>query len=142
MNLKQIMATKAGWGMAALRVPTGIIFIAHGLPKFGFMGGRGLEATAGFLASLGLPLPMLMAWLVALAEVGGGALLIIGLLTRPAALTTAISMFVAIFWVHFENGLAGQGGYQWALLLFAASVALLVDGAGKASLDRAIAGNR
>ncbi len=139
MNIKELMNTQAGWGMTVLRIPIGIIFIAHGLPKFGLLGGRGLEGTAGFLESLGLPLPLLMAWLVALAETVGGALIVAGFQTRLAAFTTAIAMFVAIFWVHFDNGLTGQGGYQWALALFAASVALVLDGAGKASMDRFLA---
>lgn len=138
MNLKALMRTDAGWGITALRIPVGIVFMGHGLPKFGYLGGNGLEGTAGFLESLGLPLPLLMAWLVALAETVGGALMIIGFLTRGAALTTAIAMLVAIFLVHFDNGLLGRGGYQWALIMFAASVALLLDGAGRASLDKAL----
>lgn len=138
--MKQWLATSAGWGMTVLRIPIGIIFVAHGLPKFGYLGGRGLDGTAEFLAGIGLPLPGLMAILVASAETFGGALLVIGFLTRPAALTLAIAMLVAIFGVHWQNGLTGQGGYQWALAMFAASMALLLDGAGKASVDRAIAG--
>lgn len=137
-SLKSLMRTNAGWGMTVLRIPIGAIFIGHGLPKFGYLGGGGLEGTAGFLASLGLPMPMLMAWLVALSETVGGAFLIIGFLTRLSAFTLVISMLVAIFMVHWSNGFLGQGGYQWALALCAASAALMLDGAGPASVDKAM----
>ena len=138
MNLKALMRTNAGWGMTVLRIPVGIVFMGHGLKKFGYFGGSGLEGTAGFLESLGLPLPLLMAWLVGLAETVGGALMIIGFLIRGAALTTAIAMLVAVFLVHWKNGLMGPGGYEWALIMFAASVAMMLDGAGKASLDQSL----
>lgn len=45
-------------------------------------------------------------------------------------------MLVAIFQVHLPNGMYGEGGYQWALLLTACSLMLLVDGTGRASFDR------
>ena len=139
--MKKLMATDAGWGLTILRVITGIVFIGHGLPKFGWTeGGRGLEATAEFLAGLGLPLPDLMAILVASAETFGGALLIIGFLVRPAAVTLVVAMLVATFMVHWDNGMFGQGGYQWSLLLTACSACILIAGAGKASVDQAIGG--
>jgi putative oxidoreductase len=47
-------------------------------------------------------------------------------------------MLVATVLVHLPNGMFGDGGYQWALLLMVASLALLTEGAGKASLDQAL----
>lgn len=135
MNIKNMMRTTAGFGMTALRIPIGIIFIGHGLPKYGWNGGS-LSGTAEFMGSLGLPFPQLMAILAGGAEIFGGALLVLGLFTRFAAATLAVTMFVAIFWVHWDNGLLGSGGYQWALALFAASIALMLDGAGKLSVDQ------
>lgn len=141
MNLKATFQTQAGWEMTILRVVTGIIYVGHGLPKWGWDGGdRTLAKTAEWLGgSLNLPFPTLMAFLVGAAEIFGGALLVIGLLTRASALTQMIAMLVAVFMVHWSNGMFGQGGYQWALLLLTCSTALFIAGPGKASVDGMIA---
>jgi putative oxidoreductase len=136
MDLKKLIATNDSWGLLVLRLVTGTIFIVHGLPKFGLGGDRGLAELAGWLGSIGIPLPMLNAILLASSEAIGGAMLLIGFLTRFAAATQVIAMLVAVFLVHYSNGLAGEGGYQWALLLGAAAFALMMDGAGRLSVDR------
>lgn len=138
MNLKNLMKTDAGWGITVLRIVTGIIFVGHGAPKFGWMGEGGLAGSAEFLGSIGLPLPMVSAFLVASFETFGGAFLVIGLLTRFWSAGLAFAMLIAVTMVHLPNGMYGQGGYQWALLLMACSLALMFEGAGKASLDRAL----
>ncbi|MDZ4729279.1 MAG: DoxX family protein, partial [Xanthomonadales bacterium] len=71
---------------------------------------------------------------------GGGALLIVGFLTRIWAAGLAFAMLIAVTMVHLQSGMFGEGGYQWALLLMACSLALLFEGAGKASLDRKFSG--
>ncbi|HMB59617.1 MAG TPA: DoxX family protein [Xanthomonadales bacterium] len=136
MNLTNLMKTEAGWGMTVLRIVTGIVFIGHGAPKFGFIGERNLAGTAGFLESIGVPLPMVSAFLVAFFETFGGAFLVIGLLTRFWSAGLAFAMLIAVTMVHLSNGMFGEGGYQWALVLMACSLALMFEGAGKASLDR------
>ena len=68
MNMKSLMNTDASWGTTVLRIVTGIIFIGHGAPKFGFIGERTLSGTAGFLEGLGIPLPMVSAFLIAFFE--------------------------------------------------------------------------
>ena len=135
MNLKKLMSTTDSWGLLGLRLVTGVIFIAHGLPKFGFSGGGGLEGTAAWLGGIGVPLPMLNAILVASSETIGGAMLIVGFMTRFAAATQVIAMLVAIFLVHWSNGFTANGGYQWALLMAAAAFTLMMDGAGRYSID-------
>jgi len=70
------------------------------------------------------------------AEAVGGVLLIAGFMTRFAAATQVIAMLVAVFLVHWSNGLAGEGGYQWVLLLGATAFTLMMDGAGRHSVDR------
>lgn len=116
----------------------GIIFAAHGAQKlFGWFGGYGLEGTGAWMDSIGLSPGVLMAFLAGAAEFFGGLALILGLLTRPAAAALAVAMLVAIFSVHFENGLfMSNNGYEFGLALLAASVSLLFSGAGKISLDR------
>lgn len=123
-----------------MRIPVGIIFAAHGAQKlFCWFGGFGLQGTAGWLESIGLAPGTLMALLAGGAEFFGGLALIVGVLTRPAALALAFTMLVAIFKVHFVNGLfMANDGYEFGLSLLAASVALLISGAGKASVDRVI----
>jgi putative oxidoreductase len=140
-TLQQIFGTNAGFGALALRVPVGIIFAAHGAQKlFGWFGGYGLEGTAGWLESIGIAPGILMAFLVGAAEFFGGLALVFGVLTRPAAATLVIAMVVAIFKVHFANGFfMSTNGYEFALALLAASVSLLLSGAGKASIDAIIA---
>jgi len=121
MNLKKLMSTNDSWGLLGLRLVTGVIFIAHGLPKLGFMGGGGLEGIAGWLGGMGVPFPMLNAVLVTASETVGGVMLIVGFMTRFAAATQVIAMLVAIFMVHWSNGFTANGGYQWALLMAAAA---------------------
>ncbi len=134
--LKKLMSTTDSWGLLGLRLVTGAIFIAHGLPKFGFMGGGGLEGTAAWLGGMGVPLPMLNASSGRVLGNVGGAMLIVGFMTRFAAATQVIAMLVAIFMVHWSNGFTANGGYQWALLMAAAAFALMMDGAGRFSVDR------
>ena len=136
--INKLTSTDAGWSALALRVPVGIIFAAHGAQKlFGWFGGYGLEGTAGWMDSIGLSPGMLMALLAGAAEFFGGLALIIGLLTRPAAAALSVAMLVAIFAVHFENGLfMANNGYEFGLALLAASVSLLFSGAGNLSADK------
>ena len=140
--VKKIVATNTSASQLALRIPVGIILAAHGAQKlFGWFGGYGLEGTGQWMASIGLNPGTLMALLAGSAEFFGGLALIVGLLVRPAAVVIAITMLVAIFAVHIGNGLfMSNNGYEYGLALLAASVALAISGAGRASLDRVIAG--
>ncbi|GAC16625.1 DoxX family protein [Aliiglaciecola lipolytica] len=138
--LTNIFSSTNSFAALALRIPVGIIFIAHGAQKlFGAFGGYGLEGTGQFMASLGLEPGYLMAVLAGATEFFGGLLILFGLLTRPAAIVTAITMVVAILTVHIGNGLfMSNGGYEFGLALLAASVSLVISGAGKLSLDNVI----
>ncbi len=134
------LQTKAGSAAFILRVPIGLILAAHGAQKlFGWFGGNGLAGTAQWLSSMGIEPGYLMALLAGGAEFFGGLALVIGLLTRPAALVAAFTMLVAIFSVHIGNGLfAADGGYEYALILFVALIALAVQGGGYLSVDKAL----
>lgn len=123
------------WAPLVLRVVTGVIFAFHGWQKLQ----GGLAGTTGLVQSLGFPMPELFAVLLIVAELGGGILLILGLLTRWAATFTAIVSLVALVLVHLPNGFSmATGGYEYILLLLAASVSLMLSGAGKWSLDRVV----
>jgi putative oxidoreductase len=139
--LDRVLATDASWSPLALRIPIGIIFVAHGAQKlFGAFGGYGLEGTGQFMGSLGLTPGYLMALLAGSAEFFGGLALLFGVLVRPAAAALAVAMLVAIFSVHVDKGLfMANNGYEFALALLAASVSLLVSGAGRLSVDATLA---
>ena len=139
--LNKLIATDAGWGALALRIPVGIIFAAHGAQKlFAWFGGYGLEGTGQWMDSIGLSPGYLMALLAGGVEFFGGLALIIGLLVRPASAVLAFAMLIAIFSVHIGNGLfMSNNGYEFGLALLAVSVSLVFSGAGRASIDRAIA---
>ena len=136
MDFKKLMETRDSIGLAVLRVVTGAVFMAHGLPKLGIIGDGGLAATADMFTNMGIPLPVVSAFVVAATEAVGGALLIAGFMTRFVTAAQAIAMLVAVLAVHLPNGFAGRGGYQWALLLAAAAFCLMLEGAGKYSIDR------
>lgn len=139
--LKKTTQSNAGFAALVLRIPVGIIFIAHGAQKlFGSFGGYGLEGTGQWMESIGLAPGFLMALLAGSAEFFGGLFLLLGLLTRPAAIALAGTMIVAIFSVHFENGLfMSNNGYEFGLALLAASVSLAFAGSGKLAFDNFIA---
>ncbi len=140
--LRPLLSTDAGWGPLALRLPIGVIFAAHGAQKlFGAFGGYGLEGTGQFMASLGLMPGYLMALLAGSAEFFGGLALLFGVLVRPAAAALAFAMVVAIFSAHLDKGLfMANNGYEFGLALLAASLSLLVSGAGRLSVDAVLAG--
>ncbi|MGH8482934.1 MAG: DoxX family protein [Pseudomonas sp.] len=139
--LNIVFASRASWGLSVIRIIVGIIFMAHGAQKlFGLFGGGGLAGTAQFMESLGLAPGLLMALLSGSAEFFGGLALVIGLLVRPAALALTVTLVVAIFSAHIGNGLfMANNGYEFALALMAGTVAVMIEGAGKVSLDRLIA---
>lgn len=142
-QLTKLLHSDAGLAPLALRIPVGIIFMAHGAQKlFGSFGGYGLEGTGQWMASIGLEPGYLMALLAGGAEFFGGLFILLGLLTRPSALVLAITMLVAIVTVHLQNGLfMSNNGYEFGLALLAASVSLVISGSGSVSVDKAF-GNK
>ncbi|MCE8017164.1 DoxX family protein [Halomonas sp. MCCC 1A17488] len=139
--VQALFSSRSGVAALVLRVPVGLILAAHGAQKlFGWFGGYGLEGTGQWLASIGLAPGYLMALLAGGAEFFGGLALVLGLLTRPAALVSAFTMLVAIFAVHIGNGLfMANNGYEYALTLFVATLALAIQGGGRFALDSLLA---
>ncbi len=139
--IKTVLTTRANWGITFLRIAIGVIFAAHGSQKlFGLFGGYGLTGTAQWMESIGLAPGLLMALMSGGAEFFGGLALLFGLLVRPAAAVLSITLVVAILSVHIHNGLfMANNGYEFALALLGGTVAVLLEGAGKLSLDRVIA---
>lgn len=122
--------------LAALvgRIGVGVVFMAHGWQKFAEAGIDG--TTAGF-AKMGIPLPALSAWFAATVELAGGAALIAGVALPIVGALLAANMVGALVFVHLDNGLTGQGGFEFVLVLAVASVALGLNG-GAYALDRVL----
>ena len=124
-------------GLAILRIVTGIAFAGHGYQKLFVFGIAGVQRA---FAGMGAPLPMITGPLIGCLEFFGGIALIVGLLTRLAALGLAFDMLGAIVIVGLAKGLSVPLHFELELELFAASVALALAGAGSFSLDSIIAG--
>lgn len=123
-------------GIAILRVIVGIVFTAHGYQKLFVYGIAGVK---GAMTKAGTPMPMVVGPLVTLLEFFGGLALIVGLLTRLAALGFAIEMLGAILIVHLAGGFFLPAGYEFALTLLAASLAITAAGPGSFSIDAMLA---
>ncbi|WP_019119751.1 DoxX family protein [Brevibacillus massiliensis] len=107
-------------GLLLLRVVLGLVFLVHGWAKFQ----GGIEKTVGFFATLGLP--GFLAYVVAVIELVGGLLMILGLGTRVISALFALVMLGAILTAKLSAGFLG--GYELDFMLLAASVCLLLAG--------------
>ncbi len=122
-----------------LRVALGMIFTYHGYMKVAVMG---MPQVTGFMESLGLPLPALMAFLVSYGELVGGILLILGLFTYWVSLMDIVIATVALLFVHITKGFAvSEGGYEFIMLILAGSISMFITGPGKYSLDAKLGKN-
>jgi putative oxidoreductase len=122
----------------ALRVLVGGLFVAHGAQKlFGAFGGHGLEGTAGFFENLGLEPAKAQAAAAGASELGGGALLAIGVATPVAAAVLIAVMTAAIATVHAPKGpWATEGGWEYNAVLIAAVLTVAAAGGGALAPDR------
>jgi len=127
------------------RVALGIVILPHGLQKLlGMFGGYGFTGTVDFFVSQGIP--YILAVLIVISESFGSVGLILGFLSRLAAFGIGLIMLGAIFMVHLPNGFfmnwfgnqKGEG-YEFHLLVIGLALVVLVKGAGKWSIDGALA---
>lgn len=115
-------------GLLLIRIAVGIIFIHAGWGKV-----TGIEGTQGFFGNIGIPAPALMAWFVALLELIGGIMVLVGVKIRIPAVLLAITMLVAIL----TTKLGGDDPFRAMrldLVLMLASVALALTGPGRLSV--------
>lgn len=128
----EFMSAYSGYGPTVLRVVTGLVFAMHGYQKLS----GGLDGVTGFLTSLGFPMASVFAVILIAVELLGGIALMLGFMTRIAAKLTAIDALVALFTVHISKGFfISTGGYEFIIVLLAASLALMLMGSGKWALD-------
>jgi putative oxidoreductase len=124
-------------GLLIIRLVIGVLFIGHGAQKlFGWFGGYGLKGTGGWFESIGMKPGVTMALLAGLAELLGGILFTLGLLTPLAGIIIAGTMVIAIVKVHGPNGLwATSNGYEYNLILLAVAIGIALVGPGQYALD-------
>lgn len=129
-----------------LRIPLGLIFMAHGSQKLlGLFGGQGLTGTfKSFEEKMGIP--PIFTLLAIIAEFGGGFGILTGFMTRLSAAGISAVMFVAIYKIHWASGfflnyscVAGRGhGIEYNIALLGMALYLMIAGGGRWCLDRLI----
>lgn len=125
--------------LPVLRAGLGLILMAHGCQKlFGMFGGMGLNANAALFDRLGYHPGMFWGTLVGCTETIGGALLVIGLFTRPAALSVVIFMIFSIQFTSAKGFFWLQGGMEYSILILLAALVFLIRGGGEYSADGAM----
>jgi putative oxidoreductase len=139
-----VLASEKSALLTVLRIALGIVILPHGLQKtIGWFGGHGFAGTLEGFASMGIPVAL--GFLAILAESAGALALIAGFTTRVAAFGIGVTMLVASM-MHRANGFfmnwggtqAGEG-FEYHILAIGIAVALMIGGAGRISVDRAIA---
>ena len=127
--MRGIFGVDPGWGVTVVRISMGLIFAVHGYQKFA----GGIPGVSAFFAKVSIPLPGLMAPFIAVLELVGGILLVLGLATRWVGLLFALEMIVTTFWVQIPG--RGWGASDLDRSLLAGGILLFLAGAGRAALD-------
>ena len=144
MNLfLRIVTTNAPAAVLLIRLLVGGVFLSEGIQKFLFPEDLGV----GRFVKIGIPAPAFTAPFVGVCETACGSLLILGLLTRLAAIPMIVDMLVAISTtkvpILLKSGfwpMAHEARTDWSMLL--GSIFLLIIGAGIWSMDALLAKDR
>lgn len=117
--------------LTLLRISTGVIMAVHGWQKL-----SDIPKWTEIFTNMGMPFPKLSVFLAIGGEFFGGLGLIVGLLTPLAAFGVLATMAVAIFKVHWSNGLlAANNGFEYPMTVFFVALYFIMRGAGPISLD-------
>jgi putative oxidoreductase len=138
-----MLQTDGDWAITIARMVLGVVFFAHGAQMaLGWFGGAGLQSTVRVFRE-SLRIPSLLAMLAIAAQFLGGVGLIVGLLSRVAALGIAVVMMVALLAVHrkfgfFMNWFGDKKGHgiEYHVLVLALALTVIIKGAGAFSVDQ------
>jgi putative oxidoreductase len=142
--LETILLSQSDWllqfALFIVRVALGVCIIVHGSGKLGFhpTNPGGVKAFAGWLKDLGMPYPLLNAWMATLVEFGGGILFTLGLGTRLVAIALTVNMLIAALTGHKGGGyliLNNPPGAEYAINLTVLFGMFVLTGPGRLSLD-------
>lgn len=122
-----------GIALLLLRIGVGLIFIVAGWGKL-----TGIEGVQGFFGNLGIPLPGIMAWVVAIVEFFGGLMVLLGAWARIPNLLLAFIMVVALLTTKLDGDFSAA---RVDILLLLMTTALAILGSGKYSVDEMV-GNK
>lgn len=147
-SLQLLLKTDNSTAQLIARLALGIVMFPHGAQKvLGWFGGYGFTGTMHFFTG-SMHIPALFAFLAIAAEFAGSIALILGVFSRVAALGIAANMVVAVAMIHrhigfFMNWSGAQKGegYEYHLLAIGLALIVLMHGAGRASIDRALSKN-
>lgn len=130
-------------GLLLMRIMVGVVFIFHGSQKlFGAFDGPGIQGFAGYLESLGVPLPVVSSVLAGCAEFFGGIVVLLGTGLRIGAVFPMIVMLVAVTQVHAGRFSVENNGMEYPLTLAAVLAGLILTGPGRLTLGQLIAAVR
>lgn len=156
MRFRRLIETTAPASVILIRLVVGVVFLSEGIQKFLYPGENG----AGRFARIGIPSPDVMGPFVGIVEIVCGVLILLGFLTRLAAIPLIIDMLVAIlstkipillghgFWGFSLRtlpyygfwGMLHEARTDFAMLL--GSIFLLIVGGGLWSIDAKLSSRR
>lgn len=139
----KLLGTPNSWTIAIIRIVLGVAVFPHGAQKLlGWFGGYGFDGTMNYFTGT-VGLPWIIGFLVIVLEFFGAIALIIGIGTRIVAAAYIVLALGIVFTTHIQHGFfinwfgnqMGEG-YEYFLLWIAMAIALVLNGAGKFSIDR------
>jgi putative oxidoreductase len=127
--LARLVGGAEPWSLLPLRIVVGVVFLVHGGQKLFVFG---LPGFAGYLGKLGIEPALIWSVVVIAVEFLGGIAVLVGFLTRWAALALGVDMLVGS---SAEGVFRGQGCYEFPLTLLGACLTILLTGAKTPSVD-------
>jgi putative oxidoreductase len=131
-GISSVAPQRMALALTLVRLVVGIVFVVHGAQKLFVFG---LGGITGYFTQAGIPLPAIAAPVVTFVELLGGIALILGIFTRVAAILLAIDMAGAILFVHGKGGFYLPAGFEYALTLLVANIALAIGGPGEYAIE-------
>jgi len=139
MNLKQsyLEFSRLSGYLKSISLLFARLIVAYGFYQPAMMKWSDIDAVGRWFGSMGMPFPLLNAYMAATTEITGVVLLTLGLFTRLISIPLIVVMIVAILTVHLHNGFnCGNNGFEIPIYYIIFLLIFISHGAGKFSLDR------